>query len=215
MIQLDPASRLTSSEYLTRFTPSIFPVYFNKTLAPFFGSLLFEDSDTKLALLKSQFSVLMEQIRNPSTDENFIFEYESDNTGIQKKLSSVLSARDVVYNPENNSGCPYVSADSCGTELMDRIEELEKQLAATMKQFSEIDVHATTPQRQDVKPRRMSSLSARGQATEDDPDPQSAKSAQRPVESESRADGTLLILVLLCSLVRGPKIIESKVSEKE
>ena len=212
MIQLDPSSRLTSSEYLTRFTPSIFPLYFNKTLAPFFGSLLFEDTDTKLALLKSQFGVLMEQIRNPSTDEKSIFEDESENPGIQKKLSSVLSARDVVYNPENNSGCPYVAVDSCGTELMDRIEVLEKHLATAMKQFSEIDVHEATPPRRDVSlRRRMSALSTWGQGTEDDPDAQSSGSAQRPVESESHADGMLLILVLLCSLVRGPKIIESKV----
>lgn len=139
MIQLDPTARLTSWECLTRFTPSIFPHYFSKTLTPFFGSLLFEDADTKLAMLKSQFKILKEQIQNPLAEESYPYESDQDQQSIQQRNSSAVSKDDVTCPPESVYGCPYVTADPSGDELIDKIEDLGKKISQVMDTLADID----------------------------------------------------------------------------
>eukprot|EP00884_Botryococcus_braunii_P002634 jgi/Botrbrau1/12371/Bobra.0239s0020.1 len=68
MIQLDPGARLSASEYLSIWGPTLFPAYFEPFLHPFLHKVLQQDPDARLNTVASSMPLLVQEMQVGGTN---------------------------------------------------------------------------------------------------------------------------------------------------
>eukprot|EP00210_Caulerpa_lentillifera_P004626 g4412.t1 len=199
MIQLDPKSRLTSSEYLTRFTPRIFPEYFSRALSPFFGSLLYKDPDARIALLSNQFLHLKNEMMMTERTQDDQPPMESS-LSQRRVTSGTLTTQEAIYDPDTFHGKPYTIRHLNDKELIDSVEQLKSRISKAQEDLNKI---GQSPCQKDLVP-----LTNRGRLQGNSP--QTPESSPQCPPPESLMDGMVLLLVLLCSQIRCVRLLETK-----